>query len=127
MRDRIQTLVLVTLLLAGLAACAPRVNLERLDSIQRPPNSGSLNIYESADLVGRPYKTIARLSATSQIRPRGDRGGVETPLTRKAKDIGADGLIIVQRRPKIQRNSDGMGKYMEFVVEEVTAEAIVYQ
>ena len=127
MRGRVQTLVLAVLLLAGLGACAPRVDVQRLDSVQRPRNSGSLDVYQSADQVGRSYKRIALLKATSQKRVRKEKGSVETPLSRQAKDIGADALIVVERRPKTQRNSDGMGGYMEFVVEEITAEAIVYE
>jgi hypothetical protein len=124
-RNAAAIVAVCVLLLA--AACAPKVGVQLLMPVERAPNTGNLDFYESAEQVGRPYKTIALLNATSQKRPRAEKGRVEGPLERKAREIGADGVIVLERRSRIQRNQDGFGGYLEYVVEQVTAEAIVYE
>jgi hypothetical protein len=108
-------------------SCSPRIGVQRLDSIERAPNSGSIHVYQSAEEVGRPHKRIAVLSVTNQRRMRADRGDFTESLFDKARQLGADGVIIVERRWTIQRNSDGMGGYFDFPVLHIVAEAIVYE
>ena len=118
------TIILVTLVMIS---CAPKTGVHRLDAIDRPPNTGNLDIYSNAGEVTRPYKTIAILNTTTQKRMRKGKGGLEDTIFEEAKEIGADGVIIIEQTPRTQTNSDGMGGSMSYTVFYVRAEAIVYQ
>jgi hypothetical protein len=126
MRTRLSVISVVVVLLLA-AGCGPKVAVQPLAPEKRAPNTGNLDVYESADAVGRSYKKIALLSVTSQKRAREEKGSAEEPLERQAKEIGADAVIIKERRARTQRNDDGMGGSFEFTVYELTAEAIVYE
>jgi hypothetical protein len=117
----------IIVLSVWVVSCSPRIGVQRLDSIERAPNSGSINVYQSAEEVGRPHKRIAVLSVTNQRRVRADRGDFTESLFDKAGQLGADGVIIVEQRWTTQRNSDGMGGYFDFQVLHIVAEAIVYE
>lgn len=121
------SVVCVFLVLLLAAGCAPKVAVQPLESVKRAPNSGKLDVYESADDVKRPYKKIALLNATSQKRVREEKGAPEEPILRQAREIGADAVIVKERRATTQRNDDGMGGSFEFTVYRVTAEAVVYE
>jgi len=120
----IMSVFIVLLMTVG---CAPKVAVQPLVPEKRAPNTGQLDVYQSADAIGRPYKKIALLSATSQKRVRAEKGAAEEPIVRQAREIGADAVIIKDRRARTQRNDDGMGGSFEVTVYEVSAEAIVYE
>ena len=115
------------LLAAWLLACAPRPGVELVDSVQRPPNTGKLDIYESREAVGRPYQTIARLDVTDQKNPGNKKARYLESLVEQARKIGAEGLIILEYRQSVRRVSDGMGGSVEAIVDQASAEAIVYK
>ena len=109
-------------------SCAPKLGVQRLDTVDRPPNTGRLDVFESKDAVGQPYKVIALLNAEDKQRVREKRKDqYMEQVVQTAKTLGAEGVIIVERGQRTQRSPDGLGGYVEFTINRVRAEAIVYE
>lgn len=95
-----------------LFGCGQNINVQHMDKESRPPNTGELDIYNSAEEVKRSYKTIEIMRAEDYVLP-GRNDEEEEEMKRKtiakAKEFGADGLIITKTGTRNVRVSDGMG------------------
>ncbi len=107
--------------------CGPAIRVQEVDPEYRPPNSGQLDVYNSAQEVTRPYKTIKILHG---VDDRVGRNQNEEELKKKifaeAKKFGADGLIITKTETRPLRQRDGMGGSVSHEVKYIDVEAIIY-
>ena len=116
--------LLMILLLIG---CGSNIAVERIDTESRPPNTGRFDIYEFRKEVKRPYKKIMIIrgeykhSASIQ-----EENQMKSIFVAKAKEAGADALIITNEGSQNIRIGDGMGGSVPYIVEYLKMEAIVY-
>jgi hypothetical protein len=107
--------------------CGPNINVTDIDTESRPPNTGQLDICNSAEEVKRPYKTI-KIIRTEDDRVAANQN--DEDMTRntfaKAKDFGADGVIITKTGTRNYRVRDGMGGSVPYSAIFIEIEAIIY-
>ena len=89
--------------------------------------TGELDIYNSAEEVKRPYKTIEIVRAEHYVLPgRDDDDLMKRKTIAKAKEFGADGLIITKSGTRNVRVRDGMGGSHHYSLIYIESEAIIY-
>jgi hypothetical protein len=76
--------------------CAPSVELMRIDSSDRPPKTGEIDVYMSAQSIDRPYKEIGRIKVTESVYGNADQVLIDK-LVLHAKKLGADGVVILTK------------------------------
>jgi len=110
-----------------LFGCGPNISVKEIDKESRPPNTGQLDIYNSAEEVKRPYKTIKIIrTEDDRVDARKDEEEMKRNTFAKAKEFGADGLIITKTGTRNYRMSDGMGGSVPYSAIYIEVEAIVY-
>ena len=110
-----------------LFGCGQNINVQDIDRESRPPNTGKLDIYNSAEEVKRPYKTIKILRGEHYLLPsRDDDEEMKRKVFAKAKKFGADGSIIKKTGMRNVRVPDGMGGSVPYKLFYFEIEAIVY-
>lgn len=79
-------------------ACSPQVNVQMIEkpaTVQQPvKTSGSVVVFQKADAVTRPYRTIAKLRVEAEVRSKAKSSGFIEDLSKSAKEVGADAIII---------------------------------
>jgi hypothetical protein len=107
--------------------CGPDVNVKDVDTESRPPNSGELDIYKSVEEVKRPYKTIKIIRVEDdRIAANQDEEQMKRETFATAKEMGADGLIIMKTGTRNYRVRDGMGGSVPYSARFIEFEAIIY-
>ena len=110
-----------------LSGCGPDVYVKDVDTTTRPPNTGQLDIYNSPDEVKRPYQTIEIMRVEDKrVEKNQDEGQMKERLFAKAKESGADAIIITKTGVHKFRMSDGMGGSVPYSAKYIEGEAIVY-
>ena len=110
-----------------LFGCGQNIKVQHIDKESRPPNTGKLDIYNSAEEVKRPYKTIKIVRAEHYVLPgRDDDDLMKRKTIAKAKEFGADGLIITKSGARNVRVRDGMGGSHHYSLIYIESEAIIY-
>jgi len=110
-----------------LFGCGPNISVKEIDKESRPPNTGQLDIYNSAEEVKRPYKTIKIIrTEDDRVDARKDEEEMKRNTFAKAKEFGADGLIITKTGTRNYRMSDGMGGSVPYSAIYIEIEAIIY-
>lgn len=110
-----------------LLGCGPDVYVKDVDNTPRPPNTGQLDIYNSPDQVKKPYKTIMTIRVEDdRVAKRQDEEQMKQRAITKAKESGADGMIINKKGNRKYRVSDGMGGSVPYNAKFMDIEAIVY-
>ena len=110
-----------------LFGCGPDINVKDVDTESRPPNTGQIDIYNSAEEVKQPYKTIKILRAEDdRVAANQDEEQMKKEIFAKAKEFGADGLIITKTGSRKYRVRDGMGGSVPYNAIFIEIEAIVY-
>jgi hypothetical protein len=107
-------------------ACAPRITVEPLAPLQRPANTGQVDVWAQAEDISRPYQKIALLTAADHPSARRLDSDVVQALAARAGRLGADGLLLGSRHTRRQRIPTGMGGSVQSVMDYVSAYAIVY-
>jgi len=75
--------------------CGPDLRIQEVDPEYRPPNTGHLDVYKSAQEVQRPYKTIKIIHAVDdRVGRNRDEEEMRSKTFAEAKEFGADGVII---------------------------------
>ncbi len=122
-----QWLFVAPALILLLFGCGSDIIVQDIDKESRPPNNGQLDIYNSAEEVKRPYKMIKIIHGQDDraIR-RQNEEEMKMKVFAKAKERGADGLIIMKTGTRTLRQSDGMGGSISHNVKYIDIEAIVY-
>ena len=111
-----------------LFGCTPDIYVQDIDNEYRPPNTGQLDIYNSAEEVKRPYKTIKIIRVEDdRVAARQDEEEMKRMIFAKAKEVGADGLIITEAGIHKYRVRDGMGGSVAYAAKYIIIEAIVYR
>lgn len=110
-----------------LIGCTPDIVVQDIDKESRPPNTGQLDIYHSAEEVKRPYKTIKIIHGQDDRAARNqNEEEIKMEIFAKAKELGADGLIITKTGTRDFRMRDGMGGSVPHSAKHIQSEAIVY-
>jgi hypothetical protein len=114
-------------LILFLLGCGPDINVKDVDTESRPPNTGKLDIYNSVEEVKRPYKTIKLVRVEDdRVGARQDEEQMKRETFAKAKEMGADGLIIMKTGTRNYRVRDGMGGSVPYSAKFIEFEAIIY-
>ena len=114
-------------LMLFLLGCGPDINVKDVDTESRPPNTGKLDIYNSVEEVKRPYKTIKLVRVQDdRVAARQDEEQMKRETFAKAKEMGADGLIIMKTGTRNYRVRDGMGGSVPYSAKFIEFEAIIY-
>ena len=114
-------------LILFLLGCGPDINVKDVDTESRPPNTGKLDIYNSVEEVKRPYKTIKLVRVEDdRVAVRQDEEQMKRETFAKAKEMGADGLIIMKTGTRNYRVRDGMGGSVPYSAKFIEFEAIIY-
>ena len=122
-----KSLFVVPALIFLLLGCGPDIYVKDVDMESRPPTTGELDIYESAEAVKRPYKTIKILRVEdNRVAANQDEEQMKEKAFAKAKEFGADGLVIVKTGTRKYRVRDGMGGSVTYNAKFMDIEAIVY-
>jgi len=110
-----------------LFGCGPNINVKHIDKESRPPNTGQLDIYNSVEEVKRPYKTI-KIIRTEDDRVAANQNEEEMKRNTfaRAKEFGADGVIITKTGTRNYRVRDGMGGSVPYSAIYIEVEAIIY-
>lgn len=107
--------------------CGQTINVRHIDKESRPPNTGKFDIYNSAEEVKRPYKTIKVIRGEDYLLPgRDDDEEMKRKVFSKAKEFGSDGSIITQTGMRNVRVRDGMGGSVPYKFFYIEIEAIIY-
>jgi hypothetical protein len=107
--------------------CGPDINVKHVDAESRPPNTGDLDIYKSAEEVKRPYRTIKVMrSEDDRVAARQDEEQMKREIFAKAQEFGADGIIITKTGTRNYRVRDGMGGSVPYNSIYIEIEAIIY-
>lgn len=115
--------------------CAPSVELMRFDSSYRPPKTGEIDVYMSAQSIDRPYKEIGLITVTESEFGNKDQTMLDK-LTLNAKKLGTDGIIILGEDRKtgpgyyLPPNPESflpIGYYVQDNGKVLRASAIVYE
>lgn len=110
-----------------LFGCGQNIDVQHTDKESRPPNTGKLDIYNSAEEVKRPYKTIEIMRAEHYVLPgHNDDDLMKRKTFAKAKEFGADGVIITKTGTRKYRVRDGMGGSVPYSAIFIEIEAIIY-
>ena len=110
-----------------LLGCGPDIYVKDVDTESRPPNTGELDIYNSVEEVKRPYKTIKVIRVEDdRVAARQDEEQMKRETFAKAKEMGAEGLIIMNTGTRNYRVRDGMGGSVPYSARFIEFEAIVY-
>jgi hypothetical protein len=102
----ISILILLGFVVSG---CAPQVGVKRLDAVQRPQQQGELPVYPSRNAVGRAFKQIALLSMEDKRSLRRDEAQDLSLLAEAARGLGADAVVILEKRTVTRRTKDPSG------------------
>ncbi|MDB4442057.1 hypothetical protein N9219_01405 [bacterium] len=114
-------------LILFLLGCGPDINVKDVDRESRPPNTGKLDIYNSVEEVKRPYKTIKLVRVEDdRVAARQDEEQMKRETFANAKEMGADGLIIMKTGTRNYRVRDGMGGSVPYSAKFIEFEAIIY-
>jgi hypothetical protein len=120
-------LFIATALILLLFGCGPNINVRDVDTESRPPNTGRLDTYNSAAEVKRPYKTIKIIhTEDNRVAAKQDEEEMKRNTFDKAKESGADGVIITKTGTRKYRVSDGMGGSVPYSAIYIEVEAIIY-
>ena len=120
-------LLVASALIFLLFGCGPEIRVQEVDPEYRPPNSGQLDIYKSAEEVKRPYKTIKILHGLDdRVGRNQDEEELKKKVFTKAKAFGADGVIVTKTETQPLRQRDGMGGSVTHDVLYIDVEAIIY-
>jgi len=123
-KKRLFVAAALILLLFG---CGPNISVKEIDKESRPPNTGQLDIYNSAEEVKRSYKTIKIIrTEDDRVDARKDEEEMKRNTFAKAKEFGADGLIITKTGTRNYRVRDGMGGSVPYSAIYIEIEAIIY-
>ena len=117
----------VPALMLLLSGCGPDVYIKDVDHTTRLANTGQLDIYNSPDEVKRPYQTIKTIRVEDKrVEKNQNEDQMKQRAVDRAKEAGADAIIITKTGTRNFRMSDGMGGSVPYNAKFIEIEAIVY-
>ena len=92
-----------------LVGCKPQVMVKQLDDISRQPVTGDIDVYNSLEEIQRQYTRIAELEIEHSMAFRKSEKQMIDSLITKAKELGADAIVILKKGNKEITMSDPTG------------------
>ena len=114
-------------ILLSMIGCGPQARIQKTYIEVDKKNTGEVTIFNSFDEVGRSYKKVAELKVKSHHPPNNmDRNKMIEALKSKARKVGAEGIVIIDKGRLIDRVriEDSWTDFYTFFIKGV---AIVYE
>jgi uncharacterized protein YbjQ (UPF0145 family) len=112
MRQNFGLILLIASLLIGCSFI--NVKVLETDSANRPPKVGKLDVYNASADIKKPYQQIAIIEAGDyRTRQNQNKDELLNVLFAKAKELGADGVVILSQERRINYTSGGTGGSVE--------------
>ena len=104
------------------------VKVQLMDTATRSPNTGNIEVFKAATEIQKPHRQIATIEAEDKRLPNKlNKDELVSRIVSKAKEIGADGIVILVNEERRRMMPDGMGNSSEQVYLYAKAMAFVYQ
>jgi hypothetical protein len=123
MRKLIWLLFFITLTQVG---CAPKVLVTKFALLPSLHKTGNIDVYTSHESIKKPYKEIALITVDDEGYGRSESELLEK-LISKAKEIGADGVIILSQDKQSEGGVFIDGFFLSLSSRIVRGTAIVYE
>lgn len=95
--------------------CGPSAHIKKTYIQVNQQKTGPIEVFNSFDEVGTPYKKVAELKVVDQREPsKKIRGGMIESLKIKARKLGADCIVIVEEGTSISTTPNPFGGEGEF-------------
>ena len=129
MKTLIATSVACVLFLLG---CAPRVHVAPFGPGPLPnePKLGDIDVYASEESVTKPWREIASIAVDNYLRFMQSPAELRECLMLKAKEVGADGVIILFEGKVPANDPRVAGRRLRFVrgeIDLIRGVAIIYR
>jgi len=120
---------IVLFLVVFMAACGRLpVKVQLTDSATRSPNTGNIEVFKAAAEIQKPHQQIATIEAEDKRLPHKlDKDELVNRIVAKAKEIGADGIVMLANEERRRKMPDGQGNSLEQVYLYTNAMAFVYK
>lgn len=118
-------LLIALLLLSGCSSTGVMVN--HIDRESKPSPKAKIDVYDTIEAVQRPYKEFAILTATDKRSINFKEEKLRERIINRAKEMGADAVIINRVTRQNKYVTDGMGGYVTYAQLQVEAVAILYK
>ena len=116
-----QNFGLILLIASLFIGCSSFINVRVLetDSANRPPKVGKLDVYQASADIKKPYQQIAIIETennwtnkqcATRMEHNQNKDELLNVLFAKAKELGADGVVILSQENRTQFSSDGDGR-----------------
>ena len=106
--------------------CAPKVQITKFSEFPSSPKTGDIDVYTSKDAIKKPYKEIALITVDDEGWDRSESELLQK-LISKAKEIGADGIIILSQDKQSEGGVLVGNVFIESNRRIVRGSAIVYE
>ena len=122
----IRNLCLLTalVLLAGCTISPVRVYM--LDHETNSTPRAEIDVYDSVDAVQKPYSNLAAITSADKRGVRFSEPEMRRLIIDKAREIGADAVIINSLKTRRKVIPDGMGGYATYDQVQADALAVIY-
>lgn len=117
--------LIIFLSLIILLGCAPSVQITKFGPLPDVPKIGEIDVYTSTVSIQKPYKEIALITVDDEGHGRSETELLEI-LISKAKEIGADGLIILGQDKQHEWSTFIAGTFYSSYKRIVRGSAIIY-
>ena len=108
MRQNFGLIILIASLLIGCSFI--KVKVIETDSVNRPPKVGELDVYTASADIKKPYQQIAIIEAEDKrLLTNQNKDELLGVLFAKAKELGADGVVVLSQDKRTQIMSAGTG------------------
>jgi len=118
-----KSIIFLTLIL--LLGCAPTIRITKFGQFPSEPKIGEIDVYTSTASIAKPYKEIALITVDDEGHGRSEAELLEI-LISKAKEIGADGLIILGQDKQHEWSTFIAGTFYASYKRIVRGSAIIY-
>ena len=128
---------LILLIASLFIGCSSFTNVKVLetDSANRPSKVGKLDVYQASADIKKPYQQIAIIETennwtnkqcATRMEHNQNKDELLNVLFAKAKELGADGVVILSQENRTQFSSDGDGGAVEWECLYVKVMAFIY-
>jgi hypothetical protein len=101
--------ILFTMLSFMFIGCGPSARIQKTYIQMDQQKTGPIEVFNSFDEVGRPYKKVAELEVVDEREPDKIRDRMIESLKTKARKMGADCIVIVEEGTDISTTPNPFG------------------
>jgi len=121
-------LIISVLLLFTVACGRLPVKVQLTDTATRSPHTGNIGVFRAVNEIPKPYQQIATIEAEDKRLPQKlNKDELQNRIIAKAKEIGADGIVMLVNEERRRMMPDGMGNSSEQIYLYAKAMAFVYK